>query len=112
MSPEQIVSLLIDTLQKYLLQSRSGHTQHSKIVTQTTCMSQMKDILKWLLRLSVQIRYKCVILVSTSRIDLSNTSKTRHIHLEGLTQESAVKYATNYGTSFPEDPENLPQTTI
>ena len=107
MSPEQIVTLLINTLQKNIFSNHVLVIHNIQRLLHKNNISFASDgyiemILEALSSNKIQMR---VILVSTSRIDLSSASNARHIHLEGLTQESAIKYAKNYGTSFPEDVE-------
>ena len=107
MSPEQIVTLLINTLQKNIFSNHVLVIHNIQRLLHKNNLSFASDgyiemVLEALCSNEIQMR---VILVSTSRIDISGASNTRHIHLEGLTQESAIKYATNYGTSFPENSE-------
>ena len=104
MSPEQIVSLLIDTLQKNIFSNHVLIIHNIQRLLHKNNMSFANEgyiemVIEALCSNQIQMRIILVVHLESICPTPQNTTHTpRRTHTR-----SAVKYATNYGTSFPED---------
>ena len=107
LSPTKMINLVIQTLQKDIFSRHILVINNVQRLLHKNNLTFANDgLMEMLLQeLCTQVLKMRIVFISTNKLDIPNAPSSRSIHVEGFTQEAAIAYATNYGTSFPDDSE-------